>query len=249
MGARRRPFLPRAAVTPVIRYVAFDADDTLWHNERIFLDARGRFIRLLAPYRDARWIEERLDDTEARNLDHYGYGIKSFTLSMIETAVELTEGGITGAEIRRIVELSKEMVQTPVELLEHVEATVAALAGSYRLMIVTKGDLFDQEAKIAKSGLGDYFERVEVVTVKDRATYATIVARHGIEPGEFVMVGNSLRSDILPVVDLGGHAIHVPYETTWSHEDVPEGVVSQYRFLRAQSIRDVPGLIRLANGT
>lgn len=233
----------------MIRYVAFDADDTLWHNERIFLDARGRFIRLLAPYRDARWIEERLDDTEARNLDHYGYGIKSFTLSMIETAVELTEGGITGAEIRRIVELSKEMVQTPVELLEHVEATVAALAGSYRLMIVTKGDLFDQEAKIAKSGLGDYFERVEVVTVKDRATYATIVARHGIEPGEFVMVGNSLRSDILPVVDLGGHAIHVPYETTWSHEDVPEGVVSQYRFLRAQSIRDVPGLIRLANGT
>jgi putative hydrolase of the HAD superfamily len=233
----------------VIRHVAFDADDTLWHNERIFLEARQRFIQLLAPYHDARWIEERLDDTELRNLDHYGYGIKSFTLSMIETSVELTEGRITGAEISRIVELAKEMLQTPVELLEHVAATVAALAGSYRLMIVTKGDLFDQEAKVAKSGLGDYFERVEVVPQKDRATYATIVARNGIDPGEFVMIGNSLRSDILPVVDVGAHAIYVPYATTWSHEDVPERVVSQYRFLRAQSMLDVPRLIRLADGT
>ena len=232
----------------MIRHVAFDADDTLWHNERIFLDARERFIELLASYHDAQWIEERLDDTEMRNLHHYGYGIKSFALSMIETAVELTEGRITGAEIRRIVELSKEMVETPVELLEDVENTIAALHGSYRLMIVTKGDLFDQEAKIAKSGLGDYFERVEVVTTKDRATYATVVARHGIEPSEFVMVGNSLRSDILPVVEVGGHAIYVPYETTWAHEEVPERVVSQYRFLRAQTIREVPELILHADG-
>lgn len=227
-----------------IDIVAFDADDTLWHNERVFVEAKERYTELLAPYHPAEWIDERLYATEVRNLHHYGYGIKSFTLSMIETAIELTEGRISGAEIQRIVALSKEMLQTPLQLLEHVEETVARLARSFRLMIVTKGDLFDQEAKIAKSRLGDYFSHVEVVSTKDRSTYQSVMTKHAVPPDRFVMIGDSLRSDVLPVADLGGWAIHIPYETSWQHEHVPDEVAARYRFLRAESIRDVPDLLR-----
>lgn len=225
--------------------VAFDADDTLWHNERVFVEAKERYAELLAPYHTVDWIDERLYATEIRNLDHYGYGIKSFTLSMIETAIELTEGRITGGEIQRIVALSKEMLQTPLQLLEHVEETIARLARSFRLLIVTKGDLFDQESKIAKSGLGDFFSHVEVVSRKDRSTYESVTTKYGIPPESFVMVGDSLRSDVLPVIELGGWAIHIPHETSWQHEHVPDEVVARYRFLRAQSIREVPDLLEV----
>lgn len=227
-----------------IDVVGFDADDTLWHNERVFVDAKEQFAGLLTPYHDPEWIDERLYATEMRNLDHYGYGIKSFTLSMIETAIELTEGRITGTEIHRIVELAKEMLQTPVELLKDVEDTVIHLAGAFRLIIVTKGDLFDQEAKIAKSGLGDYFDHVEVVTSKDAAVYSAVTAKVGVLPHRFVMVGDSLRSDVLPVVAVGGHAIHVPYETSWQHEHVSQEEEARYRFLRASSIKDVPRMLQ-----
>lgn len=227
-----------------IDVVGFDADDTLWHNERVFLEAKERFAGLLTPYHEPEWIDERLYATEMRNLHHYGYGIKSFTLSMIETAIELTEGRITGTEIRRIVELAKEMLETPVELLRDVEDTVTRLVGTFRLIIVTKGDLFDQEAKIAKSGLGDCFDHVEVVTSKSPATYSAVTAKVGVPPHRFVMIGDSLRSDVLPVVAVGGHAIHVPYETSWQHEHVSPEEAARYRFLRATSIKDVPQLLQ-----
>ncbi len=227
----------------MIKIVAFDADDTLWHNETLFLATKDKFTQLLAPYHSASWIEERLYETELRNLRHYGYGIKSFTLSMIETAIELTEGRIKGSEIQEIVAFAKEMVNTPVELLDHVETTIASLAKDYNLMVVTKGDLFDQESKIARSGLGDHFIHVEVVTEKDKSTYEGITRKLGIEPGEFVMVGNSLKSDILPVVEAGGQAVHVPYLTEWQHEAVPDHVADSYKFHRADNIRDVPAIV------
>ena len=198
--------------------IAFDADDTLWHNERLYHQAQARFARLLAAYHPAEWVNARLDQTETRNIAHFGYGIKSFALSMIETAVELTEGRISGQDIRAIIDLAKEMLNAPVELLPYVKDTIPVLAARYRLMVISKGDLLDQENKIARSGLGDYFQAVEIVSEKDRSSYARVLKRHAIEPGCFLMVGNSLRSDILPVLELGGGAVYIPYEMVWAHE-------------------------------
>ncbi len=228
----------------MIDLIAFDADDTLWHNEPLFIDTKNRFTKLLSAYHSSEWIEERLYETEIRNLHNFGYGIKSFALSMIETAIELTEGRIKGNEIQQLVDFAKEMVSAPIRLLEGAEETVKKLAVDYPLMLVTKGDLFDQESKIARSGLGDLFSHVEVVSKKDRATYEGIIRRRGIDPSGFVMVGDSLRSDILPVVDLGAHAIHVPYESTWRHEAVPDDVASRYSFSRAAGIGEVPALLK-----
>ena len=205
-----------------ITTVAFDADDTLWANEDLFVAAQTRYTALLAPYRHD-WDAQELHATEQRNLAYFGYGIKGFTLSMIETAIQISDGAITGREIGQIIDLAREMVHAPLTLLPHVADVIPALAQTYRLMLITKGDLFDQEAKIARSGLADYFRHIEVVSEKNSSTYARILRRHDINPSEFVMIGNSLRSDILPVVALGAHAIHVPYHLTWQHEhvDVP----------------------------
>lgn len=206
----------------VIRTIAFDADDTLWHNEAHYRNAEAWFRGMLAPYHEPDWIQERLLATETANLARFGYGIKSFVLSMIETAVELTEGRITGQEVQRIVDLGKEMLAHPVEPLPHVPETLAALEGRYRLLVITKGDLLDQESKLARSGLSHYFAGLEVVSEKDEAAYRAILGRHGIAPAEFLMVGNSVRSDILPVLALGGLAVHVPAATTWIHEHVED---------------------------
>ncbi len=233
----------------MIDLIAFDADDTLWHNEPLFIDTKARFTKLLSAYHSSEWIEERLYETEIRNLHNFGYGIKSFALSMIETAIELTEGRIQGHEIQQLVDFAKEMVNAPIRLLDGAEETVRHLADEYPLMLVTKGDLFDQESKIARSGLGDLFSHVEVVSEKDRSTYEGILTRRGISPRGFVMVGDSLRSDILPVVDIGGRAIHVPYESAWRHEEVPDDVASRYSFPTAAGIREVPALLReMASG-
>jgi putative hydrolase of the HAD superfamily len=185
----------------------------------------------------------RLNDTEAKNLRHYGYGIKSFILSMSETAIELTESRVDGTAIAQLLSHAKEMVETPVELLPNVHTTIETLSRSHDLMIITKGDLFDQESKIARSGLGDFFVDVQVVTDKTRAAYGTITSKYGLRPEEFLMVGNSLRSDILPVLDLGAHAIHVPYETTWEHEAVGDRALADYRFPSVPNIRDVPPVV------
>lgn len=202
----------------VFDVIAFDADDTLWHTERGYVEAQARFIQLLSQYRKPEWIQERLDETEGRNLAHFGFGIKAFALSMIETAVELTKGRISGNDIGTLVNMAKEMLNAEVQLLDAVAETVAQVAQSYPLMLITKGDLLDQENKITRSGLAQYFPRIEIVSHKTPASYAQLLQEHSIAPNRFLMVGNSLKSDILPVLELGGYAVHVPYELTWLHE-------------------------------
>jgi putative hydrolase of the HAD superfamily len=198
--------------------IAFDADDTLWYNERLYQGTQDRFARLLSAYGTAKEVDQALYQTEMRNLEHFGYGIKSFTLSMIETAVELSEGRIPGSEIQQIVGFARDMLQARVELLPHVEDTLARLSASHTLMVITKGDLRDQQAKLARSGIAHYFQHVEVVSEKAAGTYAALLARYGVEPQRFLMVGNSLRSDVLPVLALGGRAVHIPHAVTWAYE-------------------------------
>lgn len=199
--------------------IAFDADDTLWENERNYRRTEQIFKELLAPYHQPDWIEERLFQTEMRNIQHFGYGIKSFGLSMIETAVELTEGRISGTEIQVILDAIKGMLTAEIELLPHVAAVIPVLARCAPLMLITKGDLLDQESKVRRSGLADYFTHVEIVSDKTEKHYAGLLKRHDIAPGRFLMVGNSLRSDILPVLALGGSAVYVPHPLTWAHEN------------------------------
>lgn len=208
---------------PTFDMIAFDADDTLWHNERFYLDAQNRFAQMLSQYHKAEWINERLYQTEIRNIQHFGYGIKAFALSMIETAVELTEGRISGKDIQTLINLAREMLSADVQLLDHVAATIPQLAKIHRLMVITKGDLLDQETKVIRSGLGEYFQYIEVVSHKTRESYERVLKRYAIAPENFLMVGNSLRSDILPVLELGGQTVYIPYETTWLHEvaDLP----------------------------
>lgn len=216
---------------PVFEMIAFDGDDTLWHNERLYARAQERFAALLSGYHSADWVQERLYQTETRNMQHYGYGIKAFALSMIETALELTEGRISGQDIQVLVDLAKEMISAEVELLPHVAESIPLLAASHRLMLITKGDLLDQERKIERSGLGRYFEAVEIVSHKDQASYRRVLEKYALPAEGFLMVGNSLRSDILPVLELGGSAVHIPYEITWQHEVVdppPDGRPGYY---------------------
>jgi putative hydrolase of the HAD superfamily len=228
--------------------VAFDADDTLWHSESVFEETHGRLVALLSPWVDAEKLERTLLDTEARNLKTFGYGVKGFTLSMIETAIEITEGRIGAAEIRTILELGKAMMDHPVELIDGVVETLDALApeakaGRIRLIVITKGDLFHQESKVARSGLAERFESVEIVAEKDEATYRRILQRSGTAPDRFLMIGNSMRSDILPVLDLGGRAVHIPYRITWAHEAVSRPEVAPPGFHTLDSVREVPALV------
>jgi putative hydrolase of the HAD superfamily len=227
----------------MIKWIAFDADDTLWHNETLYTAVQDRFKDLLARYRSREWIENVLYETEMRNLQHFGYGIKAFTLSMIETAIELTEGRIEGREIRQIIEFGKGMLQAEIQVLEGVEEALAQLSKTYDLMIITKGDLLDQELKISRSGLAHYFRVVEVVSSKTRESYAAILAKRQIRPEEFVMIGNSLKSDILPVLELGAKAVFIPYSLTWAHEHVTEPVPGTNGFHKVELIRSLPELI------
>ncbi len=225
----------------MLRPLAFDADDTLWHNESHYAETQEAFRALLRPYHDDAWIDARLHDTELRNLGHYGYGIKGFTLSMIETALELTEDRLDGAGIRQVVELGKAMLAKPVEPLPGVAEVLQELSNSYDLILITTGDLFDQETKLARSGLGTHFSKVEIVSEKDEGAYAAILERHGIRPAGFIMVGNSVKSDILPVLALGARAIHIPYHLTWAHEVVAAPGDAPFPVL--ESIRDLPALL------
>jgi putative hydrolase of the HAD superfamily len=222
--------------------LAFDADDTLWHNETHYAETQEAFRGLLRPFHDDAWIDARLHDMEMRNLGRYGYGIKGFTLSMIETALELTENRLDGAGLRQVLDLGKAMLDKPVEPLPGVAEVLAELAASFNLVVITKGDLFDQETKLARSGLGGHFSKVEIVSEKDEATYAAILQRHGIAPAAFTMVGNSVKSDILPVLALGARAIHIPYHLTWAHEVVASPVESPFPIL--ESIQHLPALLK-----
>lgn len=205
----------------MIELVGLDGDDTLWHSESHFADAQATFAKVLEPYTagDADVMAAHYA-TERRNLQLFGYGAKGFTLSMIETAIEVTGGRITTAAITQLMELGKSLLDHPVELLPGVSDTVTELAAAgRRLALVTKGDLFHQEQKIARSGLVDLFERVDIVSEKDPDTYRRVVKSAGVEPEHFLMVGNTVRSDVLPVLAIGGQAIQVPYAITWGHEE------------------------------
>ena len=225
--------------------IGFDADDTLWQNEQFFRLTERRFSELLAGYAEPGHLVERLLAAERKNLAAYGFGIKGFTLSMIETAIEVTEGRAPASVIQAILETGREMLSHPVETLPHVRETLAALAGDYRLVMITKGDLFDQERKLAASGLGDFFDAVEIVSDKKPDTYRRIFARHGDGAERAMMVGNSLKSDVLPALDAGGWGVFVPHELTWVLEHAEEPA-NHPRFRKIAHLGELEAEIRRA---
>ena len=226
----------------MIRILGFDADDTLWHNESIFEHAHVTYRQLLAKYHPAEEVNRVLYATEMRNLALYGYGVKGYMLSCVEAAIELTQGTISAQEIREILATGQRMLAHPVELLADVSAVVPGLARDYRLLLITKGDLHHQEKKISESGLAPHFHGVEIVSEKDTASYDRVLRRHGVAPAEFAMVGNSIKSDILPVLGLGGAGVHVPYHITWHHEraEVP---ATEKRFRRIERLTELPVIL------
>ena len=218
--------------------IAFDGDDTLWHNERSYRDGRDRLRGLLAAAGvdlSAEQLEERVNTIELENLQYFGYGVSSFTLSLIEAAIELTSGQLAASDVRQLVAMAKQMMAEDVELFAGARDTVAALSAAYPLMLITKGDLLHQTSKLDRSGLRRYFSFVEVVSHKTPDVYASILNRHGIDPDGFLMIGNSLRSDIRPVIEVGAWAVHIPASPSWTHEDAdePDGSVDRYARLAA----------------
>jgi putative hydrolase of the HAD superfamily len=218
--------------------VAFDADDTLWDNERFFQMTQAHFADLLSDYTEKPDLMERLVDAERRNLGHYGFGIKGFTLSMIETALEVTDNRVSAAVIAEILEVGREMLRHPVELLPHARAAVEAARETHRILLITKGDLLDQERKLAQSGLGPLFDAVEIVSDKTVDVYNSIFARHGTGPGKGMMVGNSMKSDVLPMIAAGGWGVFVPHGLEWALEQAP-APEHEKRFVR---LTDLKGL-------
>lgn len=225
-----------------LRVIAFDADDTLWVNEPFFREAEDIFCGLLEDYLPHHTVNRELYATEIANLPLYGYGIKAFALSMVETIIRVTDGKAPLSVVERALELAKEMLNKPVELLDGVEETLAALSPRYRLVLATKGDLLDQERKLERSGLAGHFHHIEVMSDKGQSNYQKLIAHLDCRPEEFLMVGNSVKSDVLPVLALGGYAVHVPFHTTWVHEEVKDPVQHE-RLLPCGSIRDVPSLL------
>ena len=225
------------------KVVAFDGDDTLWHNETHFHLTQQRLRELLLTHVADADIDRRLFAIEMANLGLYGYGIKSFTLSMIETAIEVTDGRIPPSDLAVILSWGKRMLREPTELLDGVRDTLVEISRRHRILLITKGDLFDQESKLARSGLGELFEGVEILSDKTRAAYQRVLERRGIDAREFVMVGNSLRSDVLPVVELGGTAVHIPYHLTWHHEHVDDDSLPLSGWHRLARIDELAGLL------
>jgi putative hydrolase of the HAD superfamily len=225
---------------PRFRLIAFDADDTLWPNQPHFDHVEAQLFAILARCGEPVAIGRGLYEVQRRNMHLFGYGAKSFMLSMIETAIQLTNGEVTGAEIQQILDLGKRLLDFPIEPLPGVVEVLTALRHrGHPLMVLTKGDLFDQESKLARSGLGDFFDHVEIVSEKNEATYRRLLARHGVSIEEFVMIGNSLKSDVLPVAQLGGSAVHVPYHATWAHEEVPAEQLRGLSFHRVEALPEV----------
>jgi putative hydrolase of the HAD superfamily len=220
-----------------------DADDTLWHNEPLYTGCRDQFSALLARYDPDVVLDDQLYQVEMRNLEHFGYGVKGFVLSMIETAIELTAGRITAADVRTIIDWGREMLAAPIELLDGARDAVEALANDHPIILVTKGDLLHQESKLARSGMGHLFKGIEIVSEKDAAVYRRIMGRYSVAPDRFLMAGNSLRSDVLPVIEAGGHAVHIPYAISWVHERVPAEALADVHFHEIAHLRDLPRLI------
>jgi len=236
----------------MLQLIGFDGDDTLWHSEGYYREANDLFAQIIGRYVDLtdQRVEERMLATEQRNLGLFGYGAKGMALSMVETAIAISDGRISASDIHRIVELGKSVLQHPVELLSGMREAVEAVARDYEVVLITKGDLFHQEKKVAQSGLADLFRRIEIVSEKNAATYLRVLGEFSLQPAQFAMVGNSLRSDIEPVVRLGGWGIHLPYHVTWAHElenslgddhphviavDVPSAIPAAVAQLRART--------------
>jgi len=225
-----------------IRVIAFDADDTLWINETYFREAEEKFASLLEDFLPQHAIMKELYRTEITNLNLYGYGIKGFMLSMIETALRVSEQQLPIRLVEKIIQIGQEMLGKPVDLLPGVEEVLKSLQGHYRIVLATKGDLVDQERKLYKSGLEGYFHHIEIMSEKRTSDYEKLIGHLDIQASEFVMIGNSLKSDILPVLELGGYGIHVPFHTTWVREQVEHEVIHE-RFLTAAHLDEAAGLI------
>lgn len=226
-----------------ITTIAFDGDDTLWHHDNFFRAAIDEFHTIMNELGDFPDAREAIDKKHISDLTLWGYGVKGLILSMIELAITLTDGRITGDKMQEIFDIGKKTHLHPVILLDHVAQTIQSLQGHYRLLLITKGDLIAQEMKIHKSGLEPFFDVIEIISEKDNTTYQKILKRHQIKPEEFIMIGNSLRSDIIPPVQLGAQAIHIPYETSWHFEKMLTTDDEKKRFITMPSMEDIPALI------
>jgi putative hydrolase of the HAD superfamily len=229
---------------PLIEIIAFDADDTLWNNEHLYHRAKVEFGQLMAGYAESQFAKDRLDEMEVHNIPYYGYGIKSFALSMIEAAADVSEGQVSGGEIREILAIVKGMLTADVEFMEGTEVTLAELSKFYDLMLITKGDLHEQDSKIERSGVAGYFRYLEIVGEKSDATYQRILGKYNLDPEGFLMVGNSLRSDILPVLRIGGQAVYIPNDQTWSHEHAGEDEIGDHEFFQLEHLHQLPKYLK-----
>lgn len=226
-----------------IKVIGFDADDTLWVNEPYYREAESKFVKLVSAYGVDIDIAGALFKTEISNLELYGYGIKAFMLSLVECAISLTHGALRSDTVQEIIEIGKGMLRRPIELLEDVKTVLEQLAPRYRLIVATKGDLLDQERKMTRSSISSYFHHIEVMSDKQEQHYIQLLHHLDIDPCEFLMIGNSMKSDIIPPINLGAWAIHIPYHTTWAHEEVDEDPVSG-QFFRIKKLRQVLDLIK-----
>ena len=225
------------------KVIAFDADDTLWVNEPFFQETEKKFHQLMEDYLPAHSVAKELLKIEIVNIDIYGYGIKAYILSMVEAALHISEKTVSLDVIEKILEYGKEMLDKPIELLDGVEDTLKALHGNYKLVVATKGDLKDQHKKLHNSGLGHYFHHIEVMSDKQQIDYTKMLKRLEIDPSEFMMIGNSLKSDVLPVLQIGGHACHIPFHTTWLHEQI-DHTIEHENFREMKSIRELVQLLK-----
>ena len=224
--------------------IALDADDTLWDNESYYINAKEAFVDLLLAFDpDADRVKHHLDEIEEGNVAIYGYGIKSFLLSMVEAAIAISQGAIRGDDMRAVINLGREMLTSPVRIFPHTEETLGILAQKWRLMLITKGDVFEQSQKIERTGLAKYFRMVEIVGEKTPAVYRELLKRHNIDARRFLMVGNSLRSDIQPVLALGGQAVYIPFLNTWVHEHRVDGELSKDGYYELESLEELPELL------
>lgn len=226
-----------------IKTIAFDADDTLWHNEPYFDEAQERFCQLFQDFASSQEILGSILNHQVKNLPLYGFGIKAFTLSMIETALQLTNHNISGKGIEQIMGIGKDLLQKPVELLPNVEAVLSELKGKYKLIVATKGDLKDQHRKLHDSGIGAYFHHIEVLSDKTELDYEKMLGRLDLQAEEFLMIGNSLKSDVLPILNLDGYAIHIPYRTTWEYEKI-DFEIEHENFKSFASIEEILPLLQ-----
>ncbi|MGQ2982527.1 HAD family hydrolase [Flavobacterium sp.] len=225
-----------------IKVIAFDADDTLWVNEPFFQETEKKFYQLMEAYLPAHSVAKELFKVEIANLGIYGYGIKAYILSMIEAALQISEKTVSVEAIEKILDFGKEMLDKPIELIGGVEDTLKALHGKYKLVVATKGDLKDQHKKLHESGLGHYFHHIEVMSDKQQTDYTKMLQRLEIQASEFMMIGNSLKSDVLPVLQMGGHACHIPFHTTWAHEQI-DHTIEHDNFREMVSITEVIALL------